>query len=213
MDVYVPQILAWSEGFIFEEGGYRMPSAKILEEKKQLVTELAESFKRAQTLVVADYRGLTVAEDTELRKAMREAGVQYKVIKNTMATLAAREADLAGLEEVFKGPTAIAYSDTDPIAPAKVLTEFAKKFKPLEIKGGAYEGQVADLATLDRLASIPSRETLLSQLVFMLNAPITGLARALSEIGKKMEAEGGAAPVSEQPAETAEAPAEEAQAE
>lgn len=175
-----------------------MPSAKVLEEKKLLVSELAQVFQSAQTLVVADYRGLTVAQDTELRQAMRKAGVQYKVIKNTMAVLAAREAKLDGLEEIFQGPTAIAYSDSDPIAPAKVIKEYAKKFDPLEVKGGAYEGQVADLATLDRLASIPSKETLLSQLVFMLNAPITGLARGLSEIAKKMEAEGGVCPAAAQ---------------
>lgn len=168
-----------------------MPSAKVLEQKQQIVSELASAFKSAQTMVVADYRGLTVAEDTELRQAMRNAGVTYAVVKNSMATLAVREANLEGMEDLFKGPTAIAYSAEDPIAPAKVLKDFAKKFKLLEIKGGAYNGEYADQATLERLASIPSRETLLSQLVFMLNAPITGLARGLSEIQKKKESEEG----------------------
>lgn len=192
-----------------------MPSAKILEEKKQLVSELATAFKSAQTLVVADYRGLTVAEDTELRAEMRKQGVTYKVVKNTMATLAAKEAGIEGLESVFMGPTAIAYSDTDPVAPAKVLKDFSKKFKALEIKGGATEGAAVDLSTIERLASIPSKETLLTQLVFTLNAPITGLARALNEIAKKNGGEGATeeAPAQEEPAaEEAAAPAEEAPA-
>lgn len=161
-----------------------MPSAKILEVKKAEVSKWSEAFKKAQTLVVADYRGLTVAEDTEMRKAMREAGVEYHVIKNTMAYLAAKEAGLEGLEEVFKGPTAVAFSSEDAVQPAKMLKDFAKKFKQLEIKGGATEGQVVSLDVIERLASIPSRETLLTQLVFTLNSPIAGLARALNEISK-----------------------------
>lgn len=166
-----------------------MPSAKILELKKAEVASLAEAFKSAQTMVVADYRGLTVAEDTELRKAMREAGVEYKVVKNTMAVLAAKDAGIEGLEEIFKGPTAIAYSDSDAVTPAKILKDYSKKFKPLEIKGGATEGKAVDVSVIEQLASIPSRETLLTQLVFTLASPITGLARAINEISKK---EGGA---------------------
>lgn len=175
-----------------------MPSAKILEQKKAEVASLAAAFKSAETLVVADYRGLTVAEDTELRKAMRENGVEYKVIKNTMAILAAREAGLEGLEDVFKGPTAVAYSTTDPVAPAKLLKDFSKKFKLLEVKGGATEGKTVDLSVIESLASIPSKETLLTQLVFTLAAPITGLARAINEIAKKNGAEGAEVPAAEE---------------
>lgn len=193
-----------------------MPSAKILEIKKAEVTKWAEALKSAQTVVVADYRGLTVAEDTELRKAMRENGVEYHVIKNTMATLAAREAGLEGLEDLFKGPTAIAFSSEDPVSPAKIAKDFAKKFKPFEIKGGATEGKAVDLSVIEQLAAIPSRETLLTQLVFTLNSPIVGLARALDEISKlggeapAEAAEAEAAPVAEEvkTEETTEASAE-----
>lgn len=170
-----------------------MPSAKILELKKAEVARLKEAFQSAQTLVVADYRGLTVAEDTELRKAMREAGVQYEVIKNTLASLAVKEAEIEGLDEVFQGPTAVAYSTEDPVSPAKILKDYSKKFNALEIKGGMTEGKAVDLAVIERLASIPSRETLLTQLVFTLNAPITGLARALNEICKQAGGEGASA--------------------
>lgn len=174
-----------------------MPSAKILELKKAEVSKLAEAFKNAQTLIVANYRGLTVAQDTELRKALRDAGVHYKVVKNTMATLAVREAGIEGLEEVFNGPTAVAYSDNDPVAPAKVIKDFSKKFELLEIKGGATEGKAIGLDVVERLAAIPSRETLLTQLVFTLASPISGLARVINEISKL----GGEAPAEAQATE------------
>lgn len=167
-----------------------MPSAKILENKKKIVSGLAEELKSAKTLVVANARGLTVAEDTEMRSALRKAGVTYKVVKNTLISRAAKEVELCGLDEIFKGPTAIAYSADDPVAPAKVMKEFADKFKKLEIKGGATEGRVAELSELKALASIPPLEVLYARVVGGLVSPIAALAIYLNEISKKMEAAG-----------------------
>ncbi len=173
-----------------------MPSAKVLESKKAIVSSLAEELRAAMMLVVADGRGLTVAEDTELRKALREAGVTYKVVKNSLVSRAAKEAELEGLDEVFTGPTAIAYSKEDVVTPAKLLQQYADKFEKLEIKGGAMEGKPVELAEIKRLASIPSLEVLHGQLVGGLVSPIAALAIYLNEIAKKCE---------EASAETAEA--------
>lgn len=167
-----------------------MPSARVLESKKAVVSALTEELRSAQTLVVADARGLTVAEDTELRSAMRKAGVTYKVVKNTLASRAAKEAELEGLEEVFKGPSAIAYSAEDAVTPAKLLKEFADKFKAIELKGGAMEGKVVSLQEIIQLASIPSVDVLRAQLVGGLVSPIAALAIYLNEIAKKCEEAG-----------------------
>ena len=165
-----------------------MPSVKVLENKKSIVNGLTEELKSAKTLVVADARGLTVSQDTELRNALRKAGVNYKVVKNTLINRAAKEVDLGELEEIFKGPTAIAYSADDVIAPAKVMKEFSDKFEKLNLKGGATEGRVASLAEITALASIPPLEVLYAQVVGGLVSPIAALAIYLNEVVKKMEA-------------------------
>ncbi len=167
-----------------------MSSEKILNQKKSIVNGLTEEFKSAQTLVLADYLGLTVAEDTELRNNLREAGVTYKVIKNTMGVLAAREAGLDGLEEIFKGSTAIAYSNTDIIAPAKVLKKFSKDHPDYVIKGGASAGEVVSLDELMALADIPDLPILYGKLVGSLISPIAGLAMLVKAIAEKAEEAG-----------------------
>ncbi len=196
-----------------------MPSEKTLLAKQNVVTELTEELKGATTLVVADHRGLTVAQDTELRTALRKAGVSYKVVKNTLLTRASQNAGIENMEELFKGPSAIAFS-TDPIAAAKIMHEYATKFDKLEIKGGAMDGKVTDLNALKALAMIPPIEVLYAQVVGGLASPITGLAMIIDAIRQKVEEEGGetaasvVAPVEAAADEVAtEAPAEEAASE
>ncbi len=166
-----------------------MPSAKVLESKKNLVAELTEKLSAAQSGVLVDYRGLTVEQDTKLRNQLREAGVEYKVIKNTMLRFAAENAGLGDLKPILENPTSLAISVDDPIAPASVLSKFAKDNAALEIKGGFLEGKVVDLATIERLGSIPSKETLIAQTVGGLNSIITSFAIVIDQIAKKKAAE------------------------
>lgn len=156
-----------------------MPSNKILEQKKQVVTDLTEKIKSAQSIVLADYRGLTVEQDTELRNALRKAGVDYKVVKNTLTSLAAKESGLE-LDEFLTGPTAMAISSTDAVAPAKVLSEFSKKFEKLELKVGVVEGKVIDVDGITALAELPSREVLIAKVLGGFNAPISGFVNVLN---------------------------------
>ncbi|MEN8906089.1 MAG: 50S ribosomal protein L10 [Clostridiales bacterium] len=157
-----------------------MPSAKVLEKKKQEVLELSKEFKEAKSLILADYRGLTVEEDTEMRKALRKEGIKYKVIKNRLTIFAVKECGLDGLEEHLKGPTAVAISITDLVAPAKVLSEYAKKYDNLELKVGVVEGEVIDKNKIKSLAELPSKEELITRVVRGFNAPITGLVTVLN---------------------------------
>ena len=137
----------------------------IIEQKKQIVVEIADKFKASQSAVVVDYRGLTVSEVTELRKQLREAGVEFKVYKNSLTRRAAEAAELNGLNESLTGPNAIAFSTEDVVAPAKILNDFAKKHEALEIKAGVIEGNVATAEDVKALAELPSREGLLSMLL------------------------------------------------
>lgn len=162
-----------------------MPSNKILEQKKAVVSQLTEKVKAAQSIVLADYRGLTVEQDTALRNALRAAGVEYKVVKNTLTSFAMKENGLEGLDPYLNGPTAMAISSTDVVAPAKVLAEFAKKFEKLEIKAGVVEGKVVDVDVIKALAELPSREVLIARLLGSLNAPMTKLAVALNAIAEQ----------------------------
>ena len=176
-----------------------------VELKKPVVEEISAKIKDAQAVVLVDHRGLTVAEDTELRKKLREEGVTYKVYKNTMMNFAFKGTDFEQLEGLLEGPSAMAVSDSDPAAPARVLYEFAKKAKALEIKGGVIEGKFYDAAAMTEIATIPSREVLLSRLLGSMQSPITNFARVIKQIAEK---DGEAAPA-EAAAETAEAPATE----
>lgn len=162
-----------------------MPSQKVLEQKKALVSDLAEKIKGAASGVLVNYSGITVAEDTKLRKDLREAGVYCSVVKNTLTKLALQEAGLEGLDDVLNGTTAIAISNEDLIAPAKVLHEFAEKKDGFELKGGFMEGKVITLDEVNKIAKLPSKETLLTMLCIALNGNISGLARALNAIAEQ----------------------------
>ena len=184
-----------------------------VELKKPVVEEISEKTKDAQAVVLVDHRGLTVAQDTELRKKLREEGVTYKVYKNTMMNFAFKGTDFEQLGDLLNGPSAMAVSTTDPAAPARVLYDFAKQAKALEIKGGVIEGKFYDAAAMTEIAEIPSKDVLLSKLLGSMQSPITNFARVIKQIAEKG---GEEAPATEEaaPAETAEAPAaEEAAAE
>lgn len=157
-----------------------LPSNKILEQKKQVVADLTEKVKAAQSIVLADYRGLTVEQDTALRNALRAAGVEYKVVKNTLTSLAMKESGLEALDPFLNGPTAMALSSTDAVAPAKVLSDFAKKFEKLELKVGVVEGKVIDINGIKALADLPSREVLIAKVLGGFNAPISGFVNVLN---------------------------------
>lgn len=164
--------------------------SKAVEAKKQVVSEIASKLRESKSTVVVDYRGLTVAQVTELRKNLREAGVEFKVYKNTLTRRAAEEAELAGLNEYLTGPNAIAFSTEDVIAPAKVLNDFAKKNEALEIKAGVIEGNIASVEEVKALAELPSREGLLSMLLSVLQAPIRNLALAAKAVADQKEEQG-----------------------
>ena len=186
-----------------------------VELKQPSVQEISEQIKDAQSVVVVDYRGLTVAEDTQLRKQLREAGVAYKVYKNTLVNFAIKGTDFESLSDVLEGPNAFAISTTDATAPARVIAKFAKTAPALEIKAGVVEGTFYDADGMKAIATIPSREELLSKFLGSIQSPITNFARVINQIAEK----GGAADVEVKaeeaaPAEEApvEAPAEEAPA-
>ncbi len=162
----------------------------VLEAKKQVVSEVAAKLRDSKSTVVVDYRGLNVAEVTELRKQLREAGVEFKVYKNTLTRRAAEEAGLVGLNESLTGPNAIAFSMEDVIAPAKVINDFAKKHEALEIKAGVIEGNVATVEEVKALAELPSREGLLSMLLSVLQAPIRNFALATKAVAEQKEEQG-----------------------
>ena len=162
-------------------------SEAIIAKKAALVEEVTEKFKAAASVVIVDYRGLTVDEVTRLRKQLRDANVEMKVIKNSILSRAAQAAGLEGLDEVFTGPTAVAFSNDDVIAPAKIIDEFAKDAKALEIKGGIIEGKVSTLEEIIALAKLPNREGLLSMLLSVLQAPVRNVAYAVNAVIEKEE--------------------------
>ena len=199
-----------------------MPSVKVLEAKKAIVAELADRLKNSVTGVLVDYKGINVADDTALRKELREAGVKYTVVKNTLLSRAAEQAELTGLQSTLEGTTALATSDEDYAAAARILSNYAKKSKTFELKAGYLDGEVVDLATIDRLAKLPTREILLANVLGAFQAPIASFARAIQAVvddggieaclakksGAEVPAE-EAAPAEEAPAEApAETPAE-----
>ena len=180
-----------------------MPNAKVLEEKKALVASLVEKIKNSPSGVLVDYKGITVEDDTKLRHDLREAGVEYMVIKNTMLRFAADELGFSALDEHLNGTTALAI---DVLAPARILNDYAKKHDNFKIKAGYLEGEVIDEAKVVSLANLPSREGLIAQVLYGFNFPITQLVIALDTIAKKTE--DGEALVSSLVAPKAEAAAE-----
>lgn len=162
----------------------------IIEQKKQLVEEITDKFRNSQTTVVVDYRGLDVSELTELRKTLREAGVEFKVYKNTMTRRAADAAELSELNETLVGPTALAFSNDDAVAPARILKEFGKEHEALEIKGGIIEGKIANLDQINELADLPNYEGMVSMLLSVLQAPIRNFAYAAKAVAEQKEEQG-----------------------
>ncbi len=161
-----------------------------VELKQPIVNEISERIKDAKSVVIVDHRGLTVAEDTELRKSLREAGVIYKVYKNTMMNFAFKGTDCEGLTEYLEGPSAIAISSEDSTAPARILVKFAKGAPALEIKGGVVDGTVYDNKGIAQIAAVPSKEELLGKLLGSIQSPIANMARVLNQIA---ESKGGEA--------------------
>lgn len=156
-----------------------------VELKAPIVEEISAGIKDAQSVVLVDYRGLTVEQDTQLRKNLREAGVTYKVYKNTFMTRAFKDTEFEGLTQYLEGPSAVAISSEDATAPARVLAEFAKTANQLEIKAGVVEGVVYDAKGIASIASIPSREVLISKLLGSLQSPITNFARVMNQLAEK----------------------------
>ncbi|MBQ2971042.1 MAG: 50S ribosomal protein L10 [Ruminococcus sp.] len=204
-----------------------MPSVKVLEEKKAIVAGLVERLNNSVTGVLVSYKGISVADDTALRKELREAGVNYTVVKNTLLSRACEEANLTGLQANLEGTTALATSEEDYAAAARILNNYAKKSKTFELKGGYLDGEVVDMATIEKIAKLPTRDVLLANVLGAFQAPIASFARAIQAIvdkggveacepAEKAEEETAApaeeAPVAEAAPAVEEAPAEEAPA-
>jgi len=193
-----------------------------IELKQPIVEEISASIKDAQSVVLVDYRGLTVEQDTQLRRQFREAGVTYKVYKNTMMNFAFKGTDCEALIPYLEGPSAMALSTTDATAPARIISKFAKTAPVLEMKGGVVEGVAYDAKGMAVIANIPSREELLSKLLGSIQAPVANFACVMKQLAEKggageaaaeapaaQEAPAEAAPAAEAATpETAEAPAE-----
>ena len=181
--------------FIFaSEVTYTMPNAKVLESKKAVVDVLADKLQNATAAVFVDYKGITVAQDTELRVKFREAGVDYSVVKNTLTRFAANKIGYSEFDGVLNGTTAMASTTGDPIAPARIVCEFAKANKILEIKGGLIEGKVLSVDELKSFGDLPSKDALIAQVLGTFLAPISSLAVVLDQIRQQKE---GPAPAEE----------------
>lgn len=179
-----------------------------IELKQPIVEEIAATIKDAATVVVVSYSGITVAQDTQLRRQLREAGVTYKVYKNTLMTRAFKGTEFEGLTESLKGTNAIAVCKNDATAPARILAKFAKDCPAIQLKAGVVEGVVYDEKGMAEIAKIPSRDELISKFLGSIQSPITNFARVLNQIAEK----GGAGSCEPAPKEAEEAPAAEAPA-
>ncbi|MBQ8850402.1 MAG: 50S ribosomal protein L10 [Clostridia bacterium] len=175
-----------------------MPSKSILEQKQAVVAELAEKLKASPAGVVVNYQGITVDDDTKMRKALREAGVTYMVMKNSLTGRACEEVGLGEMKQYLSGMTAIAIANDNPVAPAKVLKEYAEKIESFEILAGYLDGQVVGKDTVITLADIPSKEVLIAKFLGSIKSPLYGLAYALQAVVDK---DGEAAPAEEAAAE------------
>ncbi|HFH8508291.1 TPA: 50S ribosomal protein L10 [Streptococcus agalactiae] len=162
-------------------------SEAIIAKKAEQVELIAEKLKAAASIVVVDSRGLTVEQDTNLRRSLRESDVEFKVIKNSILTRAAEKAGLEDLKELFVGPSAVAFSNEDVIAPAKVISDFAKDAEALEIKGGSVDGKFTSVEEINALAKLPNKEGMLSMLLSVLQAPVRNIAYAVKAVAEKDE--------------------------
>lgn len=160
-------------------------STAAIEIKRQQVAELTEQFRDASSIVVVDYRGLTVSESTELRRSLLAEGLELKVIKNNILKRAAKEAGYEGMDNIFVGPSAVAIGKEDVVAPARIIYDFAKSHEALEFKGGVIEGQVSDKETVVQIAKLPSKDGLLSMLLNVLQAPVRNFALAVKAVAEK----------------------------
>ena len=158
-----------------------------VELKKPIIEEIQSSIKDAKSVVVVDYRGLTVEQDTRLRKTLRENNITYKVYKNTMINFAIQGTEFEGLAPYLEGPTAIAISTEDATAPARAICKFAKEAPKLEVKAGIVEGTAYDAAGITQIASVPSKEELLAKLLGSMKSPISNLARVLNQIAEQQQ--------------------------
>jgi len=150
-----------------------------LDEKKQVVAELQQKLKESRAAVFTDYRGIKVSEATDLRRSCRDAAVEFRVVKNTLTQIAAKNSQTPDISQFLEGPTAIAFSLEDPVTPARVLMDFVKKNNKLEIKGGVIEGEVVGFSSIKTLADLPGRDVLVSMVLRGLNGPLTGLCGVL----------------------------------
>ncbi|HFU9381302.1 TPA: 50S ribosomal protein L10 [Streptococcus agalactiae] len=162
-------------------------SEAIIAKKAEQVELIAEKMKAAASIVVVDSRGLTVERDTNLRRSLRESDVEFKVIKNSILIRAAEKAGLEDLKELFVGPSAVAFSNEDVIAPAKVISDFAKDAEALEIKGGSVDGKFTSVEEINALAKLPNKEGMLSMLLSVLQAPVRNVAYAVKAVAEKDE--------------------------
>ena len=169
-----------------------MPKEEVIAQKQAQVDELKDKFESSVSTIIFDYRGLTVAEVTELRKQLRESGVDMQVVKNTLLRRSASDAGFEDLEDIFKGPTAIAFSEEEVVAPAKIISEFADDHEAIELKGGVIEGKIATLETIGKIAKLPSREGILSMLLSVLQAPVRNTALVVKALAEKKEEEDAA---------------------
>ena len=175
--------------FQLQRGETDMPSASVLEQKKQIVAQLSDRISNSVAGVVVEFKGITVADDTAMRKELREAGVEYTVVKNTLLGLAVKGTDLEGMTSVLEGTTAIATSTEDYVAAARILNKYADKVESFNIKSGYLDGELIGLDKIKELATLPSRETLLSMVANVFSAPIAAFARAVQAIADKDGAE------------------------
>ncbi len=155
--------------------------------KREIVDQIKDKIQRASSFVILDYKGLTVAEDTQLRNEFRKADIEYRVLKNTLVKIALNELGYTDFDADLNGPTAVAFSYGDAIAPSKIAAQSIKKLNKMSIKCGMLDGKYVDEATVQALSKVPNKETLLAMLLSVLQAPIRGLAVALNEIAKKAE--------------------------
>lgn len=157
-----------------------------LNKKKEIVTQLHEDLKKSKIVIVTDFKGLDVAAVTRLRSQLTKENIDYRVIKNTLLRRASENTSVAVLNDMFKGPSAVAISYDDPVSPAKILTKFSEENNKLEIKGGVMDGKVLDTAGIKALSSLPSREVLLSQVLSAMNAVPTGIVQVLAAVPRNM---------------------------
>jgi len=176
-----------AETFIF---GMEVERMGVREEKSAQVEEIAAKLSESKTTIIADYRGLKVSEITELRKKLRDAEIDFRVLKNTLTRRATAQSGTSALDEFLKGPTAVAFGVKDVIAPAKILNDFALRHKALEIKGGMVEGKLISAEGVKELAALPSRDGLLSMLLSVLQAPMRNFAYATKQVAEQKEAAG-----------------------